>query len=89
MIVGSITNSQGYLDGAQFGGFREDFIDQLSIFLGKAKATKLMDDFEDLVEQRAAEGAERKVRPLIVKSMAIGGIGLLLGGLALVVAIRR
>lgn len=77
-----------HLDGAQLGGFREDFVSTVGIVMGKAKATKFLDDFEALVEQRAAAGAERKVKPLIVGSMALAGIGLLLGGVALVVAMR-
>lgn len=78
-----------HLDGAQFGDFREDFIGTVGIVMGKEKATKFLDDFESLVEERAAMGAQQKVKPMIVGSMAIGGIGLLLGGVALVVAMRR
>lgn len=78
-----------HLDGAQLGGFREDFVSTVGIVMGKAKATKFLDDFEALVEQRAAAGAERKVKPLVVGAMALAGVGLLLGGVALVVAMRR
>lgn len=85
MIVG--TYSQ--LESAQLGDFRSDFVSTVGIVMGKAKAAKFLDDFEALVEQRAAVGAEAKVKPLVMGSMALGGIGLLLGGVALVVAIRR
>jgi hypothetical protein len=78
-----------HLDGAQLGGFREDFIGTVGVIMGKEKATKFLDDFEALVEQKAAVGAQKKVKPMVVGSMAIGGIGLLLGGVALVVAMRR
>lgn len=85
MIVG--TYSQ--LELAQLGGFREDFIGSVGIVMGKEKAAKFLDDFEALVEQRAAVGAEAKVKPMVMGSMALGGLGLLLGGVALVVAMRR
>lgn len=75
--------------GQHLDGFREDFIGTVGIVMGKEKAAKFLDDFEALVEQRAAVGAEAKVRPLIVKSMVVGGIGILLGGVALAIAIRR
>ena len=95
MIVGTEIGQEQFvcqgsqIGGAQLGGFREDFIGSVGIIMGKAKATKFLDDFEALVEQRAAIGAEAKVKPLVMKSMALGGLGLLLGGVALVVAIRR
>ena len=75
--------------GQHLDGFREDFIGMAGIIMGKEKAGKFLDDFEALVEQRAAIGAEAKVKPLVMGSMALGGLGLLLGGVALVVAIRR
>lgn len=74
---------------AQLGGFREDFVGTVGIVMGKEKAAQFLDDFEALVEKRAAAGAEKKVKPMIVGSMAIGAIGLLLGSTALVVAMRR
>lgn len=73
----------------QLGDFRADFIGTVGIVMGKAKAAKFLDDFEALVEQRAAIGAEAKVKPLVMGSMALGGLGLLMGGVALVVAMRR
>lgn len=78
-----------HLDGAQLGGFREDFIGTVGLVMGKEKAAKFLDDFETLVEQKAAAGAQEKVKPMIIGSMAVGGIGLLLGAAALFVAIRR
>jgi hypothetical protein len=78
-----------HLDGAQLGGFREDFVGTVGIVMGKAKAAKFLDDFEALVEQKAAIGAQKKVKPMIIGAMAVGGLGLLLGGVALVVAMRR
>lgn len=41
------------------------------------------------IEGRAAAGARKAVRPMVVGSMLLGGAGLVLGGLALAVAIRR
>ena len=45
--------------------------------------------FERLIEERAAIGARRAVKPMVVASIALAGLGLLLGGAALVVAMRR
>jgi hypothetical protein len=41
------------------------------------------------IEGRAAAGARKAVKPMITGALVMGGAGLVLGGLALVVAIRR
>jgi len=41
------------------------------------------------IEERAGIGAEKKVKPMIMGALAMGALGLLAGGAALVVALRR
>lgn len=77
------------ISGTEFGGVREDIISKLGIIMGQDKAAAAFDQFEQLIEQRAAAGASRKVKPMIIGSMAIGGVGLLLGGAAIAIAMRR
>ena len=82
MIVGTLT-------GPELGGFREDLISKLGVFMGPSQAAIAFDQFEQLIEERAAVGAGKKVTPMIVGSMVVGGVGLLLGGAALILALRR
>jgi len=72
-----------------FGDTRADIIGMLTPFVGAAKATAAIDGFTKLIEDKAAAGASKKLKPLIIGLAAASGVAFLTGILAIVVAKRK
>jgi hypothetical protein len=71
-------------------GARETVIDLLAVPLGRDKATKVVSEAETYVRSQAEAGAKqaiptikgevaKTVRPFVIASLALGGLGALLG----------
>ena len=86
------------------GGFREDAIDVLSIVVGDAQAQNFVSGLERHIRAEAKRGAEQAaptiearvrkaakdaVKPYVIASLIIGGLGAVVGGWALVRSFSR
>lgn len=78
-----------HFDGVQLGGVREDIVSKLAIVMGSDPAAKAFDDFEALIERKAAEGAERKVKPLVITSIVVASVAGVLGVGAIALTLLR
>lgn len=83
---------------AQFGGFREDLVSVLGPILGTSKVNSFLTSLEAEIRKQAEAGAraaipdiEARVRaearsavqPLVIASIAVSGLALVVGGVAL------
>jgi hypothetical protein len=85
-----------HLDGAEFGDARADLVSVLALVMGHDKAEAWMKSLETTIQTKAKEGAlsaiptiQAKIKPMIIGSMVVGGLGLLVGVVALVKSRRR
>lgn len=79
-----------------FGDARADIVSALSIVMGGAKAEAWMRSLENVIKAKAEEGAikavptiKKAIQPYIIGAMALGGVGALLGLVAVVRSRRR
>ena len=86
------------LVAAQLGGFREDATSALALVLGQQGAADFVAGMEEHIKLQARAGAEQAipkirtevraeaksaVRPYVIGALAVSGLAVLLGGIAL------
>lgn len=71
------------LAGPASSDFRTTAINALAVFVGQPRATELFDQGVAQIERSAGEGAAKKVKPYVIGSLVVGGLGLLLGVIAI------
>lgn len=92
------------LVAAPLGGFREDAVSILSVVVGTTQARSFVSGLERHIQGEAKKGAEaaapmieaqvrgaakEAVKPYVIASLIIGGLGAALGGWALARSYRR
>ena len=92
------------LVAAPLGGFREDAVGILAVVVGNARAQSFVSGLEQHIRKEAQAGAERSipmieaqvrdaakeaVKPYVIASLIVGGLGAVIGGWALVRSYRR
>lgn len=69
--------------------FRSSVIGALSLFVAPARAAELYDQGVTQLRKEAGDGAAKKVRPLVIASLAAGALGVVLGGVAIFTSRKR
>ncbi len=68
-------------------------IDVLSVVLGRNRATSVVNDLQDYIQAQAEvgarAGAREEVKPYVIASLIMGGLGVVFGGWALYRTTRK
>jgi hypothetical protein len=73
-----------------FGDARSDIVSALAVVMGRDKAEAWMKSLEAIIKAKAEEGAkaaiptiQAKIKPYVIGAAAVGGLGALLGLVAI------